>query len=89
MISLWKLSGILEQQGAPQKRAAGVNYQRALSSTLGKPDLLVQVLGQPSMEVLYILNLGSLIMSKNSLAVYAPSRLRLLCVLPGTDTTWL
>ena len=30
VISLWKLASILEQQGTPQKRAAGVNYQRAL-----------------------------------------------------------
>ena len=30
VISLWKLASILEQQGTPQKREAGVNYQRAL-----------------------------------------------------------
>src|SRR5271166_1436183 len=30
VISLWKLASILEQQGTPQKRAAGVNYQLAL-----------------------------------------------------------
>jgi hypothetical protein len=30
VISLWKLASTLEQQGAPQKREAGVNYQRAL-----------------------------------------------------------
>jgi tetratricopeptide (TPR) repeat protein len=30
VISLWKLASTLEQQGAPQQREAGVNYQRAL-----------------------------------------------------------
>jgi tetratricopeptide (TPR) repeat protein len=30
VISLWKLASILEQQDSPQKREAGVNYQRAL-----------------------------------------------------------
>jgi hypothetical protein len=30
VISLWKLASVLEQQGTPQKREAGVNYQRAL-----------------------------------------------------------
>ena len=30
VISLWKLASILEQQGTPQKREAGVHYQRAL-----------------------------------------------------------
>ncbi|HSZ76872.1 MAG TPA: hypothetical protein VK775_05705, partial [Chthoniobacterales bacterium] len=30
VISLWKLASILEHQGTPQKREAGVNYQRAL-----------------------------------------------------------
>ena len=30
VLSLWKLASILEQQGTPQKREAGVNYQRAL-----------------------------------------------------------
>jgi hypothetical protein len=30
VISLWRLANTLEQQGAPQKREAGVNYQRAL-----------------------------------------------------------
>ena len=30
VISLWKLASILERQGTPQKREAGVNYQRAL-----------------------------------------------------------
>ena len=30
VISLWKLASILEQHGTPQKREAGVNYQRAL-----------------------------------------------------------
>jgi tetratricopeptide (TPR) repeat protein len=30
VISLWELASILEQQGTPQKREAGVNYQRAL-----------------------------------------------------------
>ena len=30
MISLWELASVLEHQGTPQKREAGVNYQRAL-----------------------------------------------------------
>jgi len=30
VISLWKFASILEQQGTPQKREAGVNYRRAL-----------------------------------------------------------
>jgi tetratricopeptide (TPR) repeat protein len=30
VISLWKLASVLEQQGAPQKGKAGVNYERAL-----------------------------------------------------------
>jgi hypothetical protein len=30
VISLWKLASILEQQGTPKKREAGVNHQRAL-----------------------------------------------------------
>ena len=30
VISLGKLASMLEQQGSPQKREAGVNYQRAL-----------------------------------------------------------
>jgi hypothetical protein len=30
VISLWKLASVLEQHGIPQKREAGVNYQRAL-----------------------------------------------------------
>jgi hypothetical protein len=28
--SLWRLASVLEQQGAPHKRVAGANYQRAL-----------------------------------------------------------
>ena len=30
VLSLWRVASVLEQQGAPQKREAGVNYQRAL-----------------------------------------------------------
>jgi len=30
VLSLWRCASVLEQQGAPQKREAGVNYQRAL-----------------------------------------------------------
>jgi hypothetical protein len=30
VLSLWRLASVLEQQGAPQKHEAGVNYQRAL-----------------------------------------------------------
>jgi len=30
VLSLWKVASVLEQQGAPQKGEAGVNYQRAL-----------------------------------------------------------
>jgi len=30
VLSLWRLASVLDQQGAPQKREAGANYQRAL-----------------------------------------------------------
>ena len=30
VIALWELASVLEHQGTPQKREAGVNYQRAL-----------------------------------------------------------
>ena len=30
VLSLWRVASVLEQQGAPQKREAGLNYQRAL-----------------------------------------------------------
>jgi hypothetical protein len=34
VVSLWKLANVLERQGAPQKREAAINYQRALEMLL-------------------------------------------------------